>query len=299
MAEATAPTCIPSIAFEVLEDFLTHYKPSTRALYASDMSIYFDWCIERGMDPLAAKRRDLEAFIKHMIEDRKNSARSAVRRFTTVRGFYKIAMADDVIDKDPLHMVRLPRWQADVVEAPWLNREQVAALLKVAEARTPAHFVLVSLLATLGLRVSEACGIQIEDIRRDDAGYTTVTVLRKGGAIREMPIPIPVLRAVERARGGRESGPLILTAAGRQQTRNGAYFWMKELARKAGLPSETSPHSLRHAAITAFVRSGATIFEAQRFADHADIRTTRIYYHETVHHDQHGSHAVARYYASA
>src|SRR5690606_35524810 len=138
-----------------------------------------------------------------------------------------------------------------------------------------------------------------EDFVQDISGYTTLAVRRKGGKITVTAIPIPMLKTIEAARTGRTEGPLILTRSGNQQTRNGAYDWIKRLCKKAGLPAEVHPHSLRHTFVTTLVEAGLAILDVQKSAGHADIRTTEWYYRRPPTLDQHGSHLASRTYAAA
>jgi integrase/recombinase XerD len=82
---------------------------------------------------------------------------------------------------------------------------------------TTAH----ALVALLGFRVSEACNAQIEDLHYSGA-YELLRVLGKGAKPAEIPLPIPVLRAVKAATEGRNRGPILLSAKGTCLTRGGA-----------------------------------------------------------------------------
>lgn len=279
--------------------FLARYTAGTRNLYELDLRIYFEWTADQHTDPLDVRRADLEAFVEYLMTSRGNAARSARRRFQTVRSFLRLAVADELIDRDPTQMVRLPRWDANREKIAWLQPTQVARLQQTATATSPAHRLLVDLMVTLGLRVSEACSVRIEDLSEDSSGYTLLTVTRKGGKVTTETIPVPLLRVIEDARAGRTTGPLILTRTGRRQTRNGAYDWIKRLCKKAGLPAEIHPHSLRHSAITTLVDAGLPMHEVQQFARHADIRSTEHYYRRRGTPDQHGAHITARAYAAA
>lgn len=299
MSDLIAPLAASHDAEEARRTFLSRYSGETQKLYALDLRLYFAWCAEAGVDPLHVRRSTLEAYITHMEVERGNSPRSIARRFQTIRGYLRLAVADELIHRDPTYMVRLPKWTVDRSKIAWLDERQVGALLRVAEQTSPHYHVLVALMSMLGLRVSEACSISIEDFSESAIGYTLVTVTRKGGKVRTMPVPVPLLRIVERARDGRTSGPLILTRRGERQNRGGAYHWVKELARKAGLPDDVHPHSLRHSFATTLVNSGASIQDTQDSMDHADIRTTMHYYHRTLNHDRHGAHIAAARFASA
>lgn len=154
-------------------------------------------------------------------------------------------------------------------------------------------------MAYLGLRVSEACSIRIEDFSKNALGYLTVTVTRKGGDVHILPIPVPLKRIIKRARGGRKAGPLLVTRAGVAQNRRGAYDWVKRICKRAGLPENVHPHSFRHGAAKMLLAAGMTIEEVQHFMGHRDIRTTMHYARQEYSLDQHGAHTAARVIASA
>lgn len=297
MSDRTLPAS--PLAIEARDNFLAHYKNGTRALYELDLRLFFEWCSNAGTDPLQVRRSALERFVHDEINVRGNTARSACRRFQTVRSFLKLAAADELIDRDPTWMVRLPKWSIDRSTIAWLDKHEMGRLLRAAEATSPAHHALIALMGMLGLRVSEACGARLEDLREDNLGYTTLTVTRKGGKEATVPVPVPLLRIIERARGGRTAGTIVVTKRGNPQTRNGAYLWVKTLAKRAGLPENVHPHSLRHGAVSALVDAGVPMHEAQEFAGHADIRTTAHYYHRPLTLDQHGAHVTARVFAGA
>lgn len=293
---AVRPSPLAEIA---RESFLDRYAAGTRTLYEYDLRVWFNWCAEHELDPLDARRPHLEAFSRWLMTERHNGARSTTRRLQTLRSFYKLAVADEILDRDPTHLMRMPRWHIDRSTIAFLNPQQVGQLLRAAETMSPAHHALIALMAMLGLRVSEVCNIDITDLEEDALGYVVLTAHRKGGKVSRMPVPVPLLRIVQRAAGDRTSGPLILTKAGERQNRRGAYDWFKRALKRAGLPEDAHPHTLRHAAISALVNAGVPMHEAQQFADHADIRTTAHYYHRPLTLDQHGAHVTARLFASA
>jgi integrase len=109
---------------------------------------------------------------------------------------------------------------------------------------------LACLLGLLGLRVAEACSIDIEALSTE-RGHRIVTVLGKGSKLAVIPLPPRVARAVDTAAGQRLSGPLLLTRAGNRMNRHAATRIVRRLAHSAGVTKHISPHSLRHSFITA------------------------------------------------
>lgn len=300
MSDITAPEpARSSIADEAAREFLGRYRGGTRTLYTADLRIFFEWCETQGIDPLAIRRTHLEHFRTYLEDDRGNGPRSVRRRLQTLRTFYRLAVADERIHRDPTVMLRLPKHEPFSADIAWLDRFQVGALLRTAAAESPAHHALVALMCMLGLRVTEACNVRIEDFAEDQLGYRVLSVVGKGGKPALMPVPVPLLRILEQARGDRTDGPLVLRRDGRQQDRNGAYAWVKILCRKAALPENIHPHSLRHSAVTAVIDSGADLREAQEFARHADPGMTVHYFRRGGNLDRHAAHVAARVFASA
>jgi integrase/recombinase XerD len=102
-----------------------------------------------------------------------------------------------------------------------LHPLEFAAVLSAARQHSTTAHALVAMLGMLGLRVSEACNARIEDLRYA-GGYELLRVLGKGAKPAEMPLPIPVLRAVKAATEGRTGGPILLSANGKPLTRGAA-----------------------------------------------------------------------------
>lgn len=127
-----------------------------------------------------------------------------------------------------------------------------------------------------GLRISEACGINIEAIRKD--GYEHVVVVdRKGSKLDEITLPPVTLAAIHATVDGRTNGPVMLTSYGTRMNREAAGRIVARLCRKAGISQHITPHSLRHTSVTLLLDSGAGIRDVADFAGHIDIRTTSYY----------------------
>lgn len=295
---ALLPAPAISPADEAAAAFLARYDGETRKLYAADLRIYFAWCAEQDLAPLDARRADLERFTEWMLTVRHNRAVSARRRLHCIKGFYALAHDDEVIRRDPTRMLRMPRMQRDPGRLVWLDRFQVGTMLHQAEMESPDHHALVALMSMLGLRVSAACRVTLEDCFTTPQGERKLRVQEKGDRVHVAPIPPALAEIIEAARGGRTEGPIVRKRNGAAQDRNGAYTWVRTLARKAGLPEKVHPHSLRRAAITVLIDSGMPIQDARDFAGHADIRTTERYHPTRGVRGVHGAFIAANEFAT-
>jgi integrase/recombinase XerD len=131
-----------------------------------------------------------------------------------------------------------------------LDRNELGALLVAAGLGTPLEHALISLLALNGLRVSEATGADIEHLGLE-RGHRTLTITRKGGKVVAIPLAPRTARAIDLAVGERTDGPVFLATDGRRLDRHGAGRIVRKVARRAGVAKAVTPHTLRHAFITA------------------------------------------------
>jgi integrase/recombinase XerD len=173
---------------------------------------------------------------------------------------------------------------------------ELAAVLTAARQHSPVAHALVAMLGMLGLRVSEACAARIEDLRYA-GGYEVLRLVGKGSKPAEIPLPIPVLRAVRAATDGRTQGPILLTAAGTAFSRGGASRQLTRVVRASGVSSPASPHTLRRTFCTAGLISGVPLRDMQYAMRHADARTTIRYDMARTNLDRHAAHSVAAYLA--
>lgn len=122
-------------------------------------------------------------------------------------------------------------------------------------------------------------------------------MIGKGNKPAEIPLPIPVLRAVQDVVGVRTAGPILATRTGRAMTRAGAARMLSGIARLAGVTTAVSPHALRRTFCTAGLLSGVPLRDMQYAMRHADARTTIRYDMARANLDRHAAHNVAAYLA--
>jgi len=105
------------------------------------------------------------------------------------------------------------------------------------------------------------------------------------------------MQAIEAAVDGRTQEALLLNAAGRRMTAYNVQYLVAALARDAGLDKHLTPHGLRHSAITVGLDAGASLWDMQDFARHADPKTTRRYDRSRHALNRHATYAIAHYLA--
>jgi len=279
-----------------LAGFLAGYRGLTREAYALDLRQFTTWCRPRSLALFAVRRADIERFARDL--ETKGRARATVtRRLCTVAGLYKYAVEEELLDHSPAAHVRRPRVDYES-HAVALDRNELGAMLVAAGLGSSAEHALISLLALNGLRVSEATGADIEHLGLE-RGHRTLTITRKGGKVVTVPLAPRTARAIDLAVGERTGGPVFLTGDGRRLDRHGAGRIVRKAARRAGIGKSVTPHTLRHAFITAALDAGVPLRDVQEAASHSDPRTTIRYDRARGSLDRHATYIVAAYVAGA
>src|SRR5439155_3190525 len=301
MSDSTLPTIIvpPLIdnAFIVARGYLARFGSTTRRSYASDLKSWFAWCADHGVAVLDITRPQIELWARDM-EERRHLATSTIgRRISTIAGYYRFAVIDGYLERNPVEFVRRPHRDTESTTL-GLDRMELGAFIAQGAAAGPVDHALACVLGLLGLRVSEACGIDIEALGME-RGHRTGHIICKGNKPALIPLPPRVARAVDLAAGGRMGGPLLLTRAGNRMNRHAATRIVRRLAKRAGITKRISPHSLRHSFITAALDAGVPLRDVQIAARHADPRTTTRYDRARHNLDRHASYIVTAFVAGA
>lgn len=274
---------------------------NTRDAYRRDLRFFFKWRLEHDLHPLAdVKRAHIQAYASHLLTARHNSPSTVIRRIGTLSGYYETGVLDDMLAGSPCHHIKIPKVQEDPTRRTYLNRWELAAVMKAAqESRCRADWALITLMGTLGMRVSATCNVQIEDLSETDDGYRFLHTIGKGSKPSLKVLPIPTWKAVERARDGRASGPLLQRRDGSQMNRRSATTVVERLCREAGVKRKISPHSFRRTFVTIALKAGVPIEVVQYDVDHRSVRTTMDYHREPGEPHSRSFHTVAALLASA
>ncbi|MCP9621937.1 tyrosine-type recombinase/integrase [Nocardia otitidiscaviarum] len=279
--------------------YLARFSAVSRIHTKSDLRLYFSWCTDQQLTPLTVARTEVERYMRWMQEVRRFKPATVARRLAVVAGFYRTCVIDGGLDRSPAEYVRRPRVSN---ESPTLGLShlQFEALLCAArDSGNPPDFALVAMLGLLGLRISEACRCDIDDIG-EEHGHRVLRTVGKGTKIALVPLPPAVGRAVDRAVENRVRGPILLNLRGRRMDRHCATRRLRRLAEHSvvRLP-KLHPHMLRHTFFTTMLDAGVDLRDVQIAARHADPRTTMRYDRARTNLDRHPNYILAAYMASA
>jgi site-specific recombinase XerC len=281
----------------------------TQRAYRRDLHDWLTHCDRSGIDPLAARMADVDAWIVLQRREGSRGGRPAAestiaRRVAAVSSWYAYLVANTADDprplasRNPAAAAGRPKVDPDYSPTIGLTAAEADRLLDAADADSATSSALIRLVFTAGLRIGSALGALVTDLGHD-GGHRTLEILAKGNRRDRIPLPPVVAEAVAEMlaeRGNPATGPLFLTPTGRPIYHMYVYRLVQRLARQAGLPAadKLTPHGLRHSAITAFLdQTHGNLRGAQRFAGHADPRTTGRYDRARRGLSDHGAYVLA------
>lgn len=222
------------------------------------------------------------------------SSTSAARTVVAVRGFHRFAVADGLAVADPAAGVKPPTPAKRLPKA--LPLADVEAILEAAGSAGTSLALrdraLLEVLYGTGARISEAVGLDVDDLELADGGVGGTVLLRgKGSKERIVPIGSYAREAVsgylvrgrpDLAQTGRAGGALFLNARGGRLSRQSAWSVLVKAADRAGVTRDVSPHTLRHSFATHLLDGGADVRVVQELLGHASVTTTQVYTLVTV-----------------
>lgn len=263
--------------------------------YRRDLRRYHEWCLGRGLCDLSEVTDvDISDFLAALRagdeEHPALAASSAARAVIAVRGFHRFATREGLTSADPSRVVRPPTPPRRLPKA--ISVEDVARILEAAGfAQTPAALrdrALLELLYATGARISEAVGLDVDDL---DLEQATALLHGKGGKTRLVPVGSLARSAVEAylVRGrpalvapGHGTPAAFCNTRGGRLSRQGAWAVLRAAVDRAGVVGPVSPHTLRHSFATHLLDGGADVRVVQELLGHASVTTTQIYTLVTV-----------------
>jgi integrase/recombinase XerD len=282
---------------------------NTLKSYARDLRAYTGFLAERGIDDAGrVTEADVTDFLASLRE-RGLAASSAARTLVAVRGFHRFLALEGDVPSDPAANVAPPKAPSRLPKA--IPLEAVERLLAASSVGdTPEALrdrALLEILYGVGARISEAVGLDVDDLDLGDAAagagapaddggpgsrVGAVRLRGKGDKERIVPVGRYAVEAVTAylvrgrpalATHGTGGPALFLNQRGQRLSRQSAWAVIQRAASRAGLTEHVSPHTLRHSFATHLLDGGADVRVVQELLGHASVTTTQIYTMVSVH----------------
>ena len=271
---------------------------NTLGSYRRDLERYTQFLADRELtDVDRIREQDVSDFVIALRSGDPNrelpplAASSAARALIAVRGFHRFAAAEGMTAVDVARDVRPPSPAKRLPKSLPVN--EVLALLEAVGGSGPADGpravrdrALLELLYSTGARISEAVGLDVDDV---DTETRSVLLRGKGGKQRVVPVGRPAVESLDAylirgrpARASRGTPALFLNVRGGRLSRQSAWKVLQTAADAAGISSAVSPHTLRHSFATHLLDGGADVRVVQELLGHTSVTTTQIYTLVTV-----------------
>lgn len=258
---------------------------NTLSAYQSDLRKFSGWlCAQRQRGLLKARREDLLDYlaVQHSLGMK---PRSTSRTLSCIRQFYRYAVREAWLQKDPSARIDAPKLGRPLPKS--LTEREVEALLEAPDIEDPEGVrdrCMLEVLYATGLRVSELVGLRLEQVSLNQG---LVRVTGKGGKERLVPLGEEALSWLDRFLKGerfeilreQKCSEVFPTRRGSGMTRQAFWYRIRKHATVAGITRHLSPHTLRHAFATHLLNHGADLRVVQMLLGHSDLSTTQIYTH--------------------
>ena len=278
-------------AQQALRGFLEHLtargdSPHTLRAYRAAVGQWLAWSAAAGVDWRTPGRDELRRYLEYLVDERRVSRATQAHRLTVLRAFYRWCRRAGLVGRSPLAGIRSPRQGHRLPHV--LDVHQVETLLETVPGTDPLALRDRALLETAyasGARIGELVGASIGDL---ELGRGILRVTGKGDRTRECCLGRPAIAALRvylawarpaLLRAQPDSGLIFLNAWGRPLGQRGARWRFARLVRRAGLPTTTSPHTLRHSFATHLLEGGADLRVIQELLGHVRLETTAGYLH--------------------
>ena len=239
---------------------------------------------EKIAAPASVSPQDVGAFVEQLATSGLAPA-TVARKLVAVKMLFRFLARERIVEHDPTTLTDSPRAAMHLPD--FLTSEQVDALLDAPSGDTPLGLrdrAALELLYATGARVSEVCGLDVENVNFE-FGFARVT--GKGGKQRIVPVGRRALEALTTYIGdarprllrGRDADVLLVSRGGRRLDRHAFYRMVRRHALVAGISFDVNPHMLRHSFATHLLEGGADLRAVQEMLGHSDISTTQIYTH--------------------
>ena len=270
---------------EKIDQFSTYleveklYAFNTISAYRRDLSKFMSFCLENSVNEWQDVEADTLNLFVMGLRHRGVSARSIRRYLSSIRGFFTFLVQQGILAENCVTSIQTPK--IDQVLPKIIDFDDVKRMTTLSSELYPElrAVVMIELMYSCGLRVSELVGIDINDLDLEE-GF--VRVKGKGGKTRFSPIGRSAIDAVEMYLSRRpncENDALFVNQNNHRISPRSVQNIVKKRALEVGVTVNVHPHMLRHAAATHFLQSSHDLRTVQEFLGHKSIKSTQVYTH--------------------
>ena len=255
--------------------------------YKADLNRYINFLfnIESIKNLNSIRQIHIRNFIRYL-NDQNLSSSSINRSFSSIRSYHKFLSGEEKMSHNPTQLLEPPKQSKKLPKV--LSVQEINEIINSVNLESPMGYRDIAILETLysaGLRVSELCALEMNNILSDSS---MLRVLGKGNKERFVPLGSKVIKLIDdyckhvRSKlvdKKKSDGNVFLSKNGKQLTRMTIFNIMKKWTQISGINKDISPHTFRHSFATHLLEGGADLRSVQEMLGHSDISTTQIYTH--------------------
>ncbi|MCM3616270.1 tyrosine recombinase XerC [Sutcliffiella horikoshii] len=273
-----------------------NYSKYTVVFYQKDIEDFFEFMKEEAISSINEVTHTEARLYLTKLHQKKYARKTVARKTSSLRSFYKYLLREEKVEQNPFTVVSLPKQDKRLPQ--FLYSEELEKLFAASDLSTALgqrNQALLELLYATGIRISECCHIQVQDI---DFQVGTILVTGKGNKQRYVPFGSfaqDALRTymgdgrrtlLEKQKGQTPAKHLFLNFRGGALTPRGVRVVLNDLVKQACTTLHISPHMLRHTFATHMLNEGADLRVVQELLGHASLSSTQIYTHVSKEHLQ-------------
>ncbi len=255
--------------------------------YKTDLKRYINFLINKEsiQDLNSIRQIHIRNFIRYL-NDQNLSSASINRSFSSIRSYHKYLSGEERISHNPTQLLEAPKISKKLPKV--LSIQEVDVIInsvKLEESMGYRDKAILETLYSAGLRVSELCALEMNNILFDSA---MLRVVGKGNKERYVPLGSKAIKLINDyckyirsllVNKKKTDGNVFLSKNGKKLTRMTIFNIMKKWTKISGINKDISPHTFRHSFATHLLEGGADLRAVQEMLGHSDISTTQIYTH--------------------
>jgi len=261
---------------------IKRYSQATVSAYSSDLEDFKAFLKREDLGTFLTVSRRVAKFYVSELSGR-FSASTVARKISTLRSFYHFLIEEELTEAHPFLEVRLPKQRRNLPA--FIYPEDLEVLFESVDLTTDKglrDFLILEMLYSTGIRVSELCGLKLRDI---DLANRTLMIHGKGAKDRIVPLGeriVELLRdyllSTRKNLLKKESHQsLFVNLRGQPLSTRGVRYILNALIEKAGSLHQMTPHTIRHTFASHLLSNGADLRSVQEMLGHAHISSTQIY----------------------
>lgn len=261
------------------------YSDYTITNYEEDIKIFVDFLKTEGINKFKNVDYQVVRIYLRKLHEENLSKKTIARRISTLRSLFKYLLKEDLIKENPMTLISNPKLDKKLPN--YLNYEEIETIINLPDPNTSLGMrdaLILELLYSSGIRVSELVSIKINDINHHDK---KIKILGKGNKERyvlygnacEKKLNIYLNDGRLDLLGKKHNDYLFLNKDGNPLTTSGVRYALNQIIKKSGLKLKVSPHTIRHTFATHLLNNGADLKTVQELLGHENLKATQIYTH--------------------